>query len=57
MKTDEKLLAAVKQATDKALQDEIVQLGRKLKRALAQRDQWKYRARYYRDKLLERGEK
>lgn len=57
MKTDAKLLAAVKQATDKALSAEIVLLQRKLKRALAQRDEWKYKAHLYRDKLLERGTK
>lgn len=54
MSTDEKLLLAVKEASSKALSREIVQLERKLKRALAQRDEWKYRATHYKEKLLER---
>lgn len=57
MTQDERLLSAIKQATDKALSAEIVLLQRKLKRALAQRDEWKYKAHLYRDKLLERGTK
>lgn len=56
MTTDERLLAAVKQAADQALRLEIIQLQRKLKKALTQRDDWKQKATHYRAKLLERGE-
>lgn len=51
---DEKLLAAVRKTIAAEMKADLLQAQRKLKRALQQRDEWAYKARYYREKLLER---
>ena len=51
---DEKLLLAVKKAVALEHTQEIMQLRRKLSRAIAQRDKWRESAQRYRKNLLER---
>ncbi len=52
--SDEKLLKDIKAACAAQLQKEVYVLQRKLKRALEQRDEWKYNAMNYRKRLLEK---
>ena len=51
---DEKLLLAVRKAVALEHAQEMLQLRRKLARAIAQRDKWRESAQRYRKNLLER---
>jgi hypothetical protein len=55
MALDERLSKTIAETIAAEVKKEITLLNRKLKRALIQRDQWKYKAEHYRNKLLERG--
>jgi len=51
----DRLTTAINDAIAVELQREMTLFNRKLKRALAQRDECKYKAQHYRAKLLERA--
>ena len=55
MALSDRLTTAINDAIAVELQREMALLNRKLKRALSQRDEWKYKAHHYRAKLLERA--
>ena len=56
MALDERLAKAIEESIAVEFKREVTQLNRKLKTALRQRDEWKYKAKHWHAKLLERDD-